>query len=250
MRKVLILALICLLSYLAYDAVINGGDLLLEAKGYQEIEEANTELDMLIEQLNQKNSIEYSTKRDALNVAVQDYERIKAEYEDLASTQKQMAYESTDLYDLEFLWTELGNYARENQVIMKMNIGKSTTAMTDSAEYVICDLDFDVIGGYIKVTDFLYALEDDDRFAFEICEFSMVKANSSDASQLFPSNTPTDVIQGAVNAKFKVKGLPVNASTVSTFATDETQESTDAGMGTMGAGTGFESVTPVTPVTP
>ena len=96
MRKVLILALICILAYLSYDAIFNGGDLLLEAIGYQEIESANEELNMLIEQLNQKNSIEYSTKRANLDTAVQEYERIKKEYESLAAKQKQMAYESTD----------------------------------------------------------------------------------------------------------------------------------------------------------
>ena len=241
MRKVLILALICILAYLSYDAIFNGGDLLLEAIGYQEIESANEELNMLIEQLNQKNSIEYSTKRANLDAAVQEYERIKKEYESLAAKQKQMAYESTDLYNLEFLWTELGNYARENQIVMKMNIGRSVTAMNNSEEYVICDLEFDVIGEYIKVTDFLYALEDDDRFAFEISEFSMVKANVSETSKLFPTDTPSNIINGAVNAKFKVNGLPVYASTVSAFTTDSTQEKNDDGMN------GNGSVTPATP---
>ena len=247
MRKVGILIIICLLVYLSYDAVYNGNGF-LKPVSYTQIQTANKELDMLIATLNQKNTTEYSASKAELESSVQTYESTRTQYESLAETQKQMAYESTDLYDLEFLWTELGNYARENQVVMKMNIGKSTTAMTDSAEYVICDLDFDVIGGYIKVTDFLYALEDDDRFAFEICEFSMVKANSSDASQLFPSNTPTDVIQGAVNAKFKVKGLPVNASTVSSFTTEESgEESAESGdmYNSMPSGTG--SVTPAIP---
>ena len=126
---------------------------------------------------------------------------------------------------------------------MKMNIGRSVTAMNNSEEYIICDLEFDVIGEYIKVTDFLYALEDDDRFAFEISEFSMVKANISETSKLFPTDTPSNIINGAVNAKFKVNGLPVNASTVSTFTTDSTQEKNDDGMN----GNGFGSVTPATP---
>ena len=159
-----------------------------------------------------------------------------------------MAYETTDLYDLEFLWTELGNYSRKNTVAMKMNIARSTTSYSESEEYIICDLDFDVIGGYINVTDFIYDLEDDDRFGFEICEFSMVKANSSDASSLLPNNTPSDMVEGAVIANFKVKGLPVNASTVSSFTTEESgEESAESGdmYNSMPSGTG--SVTPAIP---
>lgn len=247
MRKVGILIIICLLVYLSYDAVWNGNGV-LNPKSYKDIQAANDELDMLIDALNQKNTTEYAAKKADLERAVQDYEATRAQYESLAETQKQMAYESTDLYDLEFLWTELGNYSRKNTVAMKMNISKSTTSYSESEEYIICDLDFDIIGGYINVTDFIYDIEDDDRFGFEICEFSMVKANSSDASGLLPQNTPQEMVEGAVNAKFKVKGLPVNSSTVSTFSSEETESTEtgyDDGYSSMPSGAG--SVTPAVP---
>ena len=247
MRKVGILIIICLLVYLSYEAVYNGNGF-LKPVSYTQIQTANKELDMLIATLNQKNTTEYSASKADLESSVQTYESTRTQYESLAETQKQMAYESTDLYDLEFLWTELGNYSRKNTVAMKMNIARSTTSYSESEEYIICDLDFDVIGGYINVTDFIYDLEDDDRFGFEICEFSMVKANSSDASSLLPNNTPSEMVEGAVNAKFKFKGLPVNASTVSSFTTEESgEESAESGdmYNSMPSGTG--SVTPAIP---
>ena len=248
MRKVAILIIICLLLYLSYDAVWNGSGFILNPVSYLDIQKANDELDILIDTLNQKNTTEYATKKAELEKSVQSYESIRTQYESLAETQKQMAYESTDLYDLEFLWTELGNYSKKNTVAMKMNISKSTTSYSESEEYIICDLDFDIIGGYINVTDFIYDLEDDDRFGFEICEFSMIKANSSDASSLLPLNTPSEMVEGAVNAKFKVKGLPVNSSTVSTFTSNESEETStgyDDMYSSMPSGAG--SVTPAIP---
>lgn len=247
MRKVGILIIICLLVYLSYDAIYNGNGF-LKPVSYTDIQTANKELDMLITTLNQKNTTEYSASKANLASAVQTYESTRSQYEALAETQKQMAYESTDLYDLEFLWTEIGNYSRKNTVAMKMNIAKSTTSYSESEEYIICDLDFDLVGGYINVTDFIYDIEDDDRFGFEICEFSMVKADSSTASSLLPNNTPTEMVEGAVNAKFKVKGLPVNASTVSTFTSEENEEnSTEGGDMFSSMPNGSSSVTPAMP---
>lgn len=247
MRKVGILIIICLLVYLSYDAIYNGNGF-LKPVSYTDIQTANKELDMLITTLNQKNTTEYSASKANLASAVQTYESTRSQYEALAETQKQMAYESTDLYDLEFLWTEIGNYSRKNTVAMKMNIAKSTTSYSESEEYIICDLDFDLVGGYINVTDFIYDIEDDDRFGFEICEFSMVKADSSTASSLLPNNTPTEMVEGAVNAKFKVKGLPVNASTVSTFTSEENEgNSTEGGDMFSSMPNGSGSVTPAMP---
>ena len=215
MRKVGILIIICLLVYLSYDAIYNGNGF-LKPVSYTDIQTANKELDMLITTLNQKNTTEYSASKADLESSVQTYESTRTQYESLAETQKQMAYESTDLYDLEFLWTEIGNYSRKNTVAMKMNIAKSTTSYSESEEYIICDLDFDLVGGYINVTDFIYDMEDDDRFELEISEFTMKRPDEEDnIRDLYPEDTPEEVLDKVVKSTFKIKSLPINASSIS-----------------------------------
>lgn len=225
MRKLIISIVLALLIYLSYDAVANGNGI-FAVKSYEELVDANKELNIMINTLNSKNTSEYAAKKAALTSAVQEYESKKEEYETLAAEQKQMAYDSTDLYDIDFLWTKIGNYATNNSVVLQFDVVKSTVATTESNEYTVCDLEFVAIGDYINVTDFIYDIEDDDRFKFEICEFSMVKPEVEKITDLFPEDTPKEILEQKVKATFKVKNLPVNASSISSVNQAEIQEAT------------------------
>ncbi len=87
-----------------------------------------------------------------------------------------------DIYDVDFLWTIVGNYATEEGINLKFDVNRNTTSASSlnnvSTNYVVCDLKFVITGNYINLTDFIYDLEDDDRLNFEINDFNMQKLDS------------------------------------------------------------------------
>ena len=90
----------------------------------------------------------------------------------------------------------------------------------------ICDLEFTVIGDYTAITDFIYVLEDDDRFAFEISKFKLSEPESGGLTAALPSDIPSDLRDNQLQATFVVKSLPINASTISATY-DETKTSSE-----------------------
>lgn len=227
MRKIIMSLILLLLAYLIYDAVMVGtGLLVLKPAPYEELMKQKKDMDSYVETLNRKNTSDYATAEVELNDAVQTYEEKRNEYESLASEQKELAYESTDLYDIEFLWTELGNYSRDNSVVIQFNVVKTSGVVEQSDEYKICDLEFTVIGDYTAITDFIYVLEDDDRFAFEISKFKLSEPESGGLTAALPSDIPSDLRDNQLQATFVVKSLPINASTISATY-DETKASSE-----------------------
>ena len=91
----------------------------------------------------------------------------KKEYEDkavLVSNSKK--YLQTEKYEIEFLWTKLGNYAQDENVEIRIDVVNS------SAEGLY-DLNFAIAGKYAKVADFLYDLENDSKLGFKVEDFHM-----------------------------------------------------------------------------
>ena len=227
MRKIVMSLILLVLVYLIYDAVALGTEILMfKPATYEKLMEEKEAMDSSIETLNRKNTSEYSSAQMSLDEAVRTYEEKRDEYESLASEQKELAYESTDLYDIEFLLTELGNYSKDNSVVIQFNVVKTKGIVEQSDEYKICDLEFTVIGDYTAITDFIYVLEDDDRFAFEISNFKLVEPSSNLTSAL-PSDIPSDLRDNQLEATFVVKSLPINASTISATY-DETQADSES----------------------
>lgn len=224
MRKVIITAVLAILLFMTYEAVIHGSGL-LNATEYLGLKEASDSLQANIGILEQKNTMEYDAKRVELNAAVQEYNSKKQEYETLAAEQKQLAYESTDLYDIDFLWTKIGNYATNRDVVIKFDVVEVVSGMAATDEYKVCDLEFSCIGAYTDITNFIYDIEDDDRFKFEITEFAMIKPKVEEVVTVYPDNTPEEVIRQKVKATFKVKNLPINADTITTTSGQEGSES-------------------------
>lgn len=236
MRKLIISIVLVLLIYMCYDAVYVGNSYLGSA-GYTTLQSERKSLDLAQQTLDFKNNQEFTAKKMDLNSAVELYNSTKTEYETLAAEQKQQAYNSTDLYDIDFLWTQIGNYATNNGIILKFDVVKSITTVTESTEYTVCDLEFMAIGNYIGVTDFIYDIEDDDRFELEISEFTMKRPDEEDdIRDLYPENTPEEVLDKVVKSTFKIKNLPINASSISSVNEQEVDNATSEIEGVVNSG--------------
>ena len=149
---------------------------------YKEIQLANTERKKILSELNYKNLTEFAAKKNALISAVDAYRLQKSQYDTLVEEgqiQEGTVYDSMELYDVDFLWTTIGNYATQKGVTLQFDVVESPKLASISSEYVICDLNFTITGEYIAITDFIYSLENDDKLNFEISKFLMEKGGEN-----------------------------------------------------------------------
>ena len=120
MRKILLILVLALSIFLCYTTVVNGleiGDT-FEVANYKQVEVASKEIDTLISQLVNINDMEYKSKQSNLQTAIKSYQDAKEEYETMAEMMNAANAENeadvdmsmVDIYDVDFLWTVIGNY--------------------------------------------------------------------------------------------------------------------------------------------
>ena len=169
MRKILFIILIILLLVGAGLTIANGleiGD--FQIWGVKSIIAQNENIDNKNQQLSNLVSITYPNSLDELNTSSETLTSTKQEYENkaiLVSNSKY--YMQTEKYEIEFLWTKLGNYAQDNNVQIKIDVVNSSST---SGLY---DLNFTIAGEYVDVTDFIYDVENDSKLGFKIEDFHM-----------------------------------------------------------------------------
>lgn len=218
MRKYLLILVLIISGVLCFSLMIGGfkiGNLKL-INSYEDVSTISLEKKQMISDLKQKNNVEFMSKNSALNSAVQEYKNKKAQYEKMVSEgqiKETNAYNSMDLYDVDFLWTTIGIYATEKGVTLQFDVSKSASATAISTEYVMCDLNFTVTGEYIAITDFIYSIENDDKLNFEISDFVMEKGGEN------------------LQATFVVKEVPINSQNLSSVPTTAVSGYTDVTTG-------------------
>lgn len=222
MRKIVFLLIMVLAIVGCYIVSVEGVQSnLIQISSYDEVKAANKQLDTQISELNRKNTTEYESKRTALTTAVKNYKDKKEKYEALAptvqETEEQEPEETTTSntkpYDVDFLWTIVGNYATETGISIDFTFVKSTTASTSSSDYfTMSDINFTVSGTYNSIIEFIYDIEDDDRLGFEIKNFKMSKGGSG------------------VQATFSAIGVPINNENLTTLTTQSTTDSTNTAL--------------------
>lgn len=166
---------------------------------YKEIASIGKEKTTLLTALDVKNNDEYNKSLRSLQTAVQTYEKTKADYDRLSSegsVNGSTIYDLIDVYDSETLGSEIKDYAIKNNVILNLNIVQSKTSTSISPEYIMCDLNFRVSGEYKDITEFINAIEVDEKFNFEIRDFSLYEEN--------------DVLRST----FSVKNIPINSNSL------------------------------------
>ena len=213
MKKILILILIILLGVMCYNTITDG----LQIAGFSimsigEIKQENENLDKTIEEAKNKEETEYPAKLNEINTVAKELQTKKTKYEELkqySSEQELLNAGQSERYNVEVLWTKIGNYATENAVIPKMEILSSSTS-TPNAN----DLKITVTGNYIAITDFVRDIEDDAKLGFTIEEFELVPVTSGDGSNL--------------QATFKVRDIFINQDTITTTNTQSYNNDTSS----------------------
>jgi len=168
MRKILfILALIILLIFTG--VVIYKGTNFGRFKvwGITQIIEKNDEIDSENAQLSNLVSVTYPSTLTKLSNSSEKLQQTKKEYEEQSvMLSDSNYYMQTEKYKLDFLWTRIGNHAKDNKVEIKIDV-------TNGTANGIYNLNFTVVGKYANTTSFIYAIEGDSRLGFKIENFSM-----------------------------------------------------------------------------
>ncbi len=219
MRKVLIFIVLAIALFLCYSVVSNGltiGE--FHISNYEQVGVASKKVDTLISQLANLNGSGLDAKRKEIKTAISDYHSQKEQYDSMKEVMNQTIQEAeqemtmVDMYDIDFLWTIIGNFATEEGVNLKMDLMKSAVfADLEATEYTMCDMKFTLTGDYIAITELVYDIEDDERLGFEISNFEMVKGGEN------------------LMATFTVKGVPINNRTLTSIQTsiDSSSQATD-----------------------
>lgn len=179
MRKLLISILTMILIVLAYlvvtDGILIGNFRILS---WNDLVENNNKLDKDIENLEKLSSVTYPQEQTKLNDSYKQLKIKKDEYADLilySSETEIAAATQTEIYETEFLWTKLGNYATKNNGIdMKIDVVKGSSGQKN--QY---NLNFTLIGEYAYISDFISSVENDSKLGFKINKFLLIPTSSN-----------------------------------------------------------------------
>lgn len=213
MRKLIILVILALSIFLCYTMVANGLEIgeSIAISNYEKVETSSKDIDTLISELVNLNDIEYKTKQETLKSTIDSYKKAKEEYEEMesvieAANNQEVEISLVDIYDVDFLWTIIGNYGTEEGISLKFDVTRSASSSLVSEEYTMCDLKFTISGDYIALTDFIYDIEEDSKLGFEISDFEIARGGEN------------------LQATFTVKEVPINNENLT-----ELQTSVDTG---------------------
>jgi hypothetical protein len=205
MRKIILAIILIISCVICFGVICYGFEIgPVKVNGYSTVASLSAKKTELLAKLNEKNVTEFNAKKDNLQKVVDDYNTKKAEYDRLVQEGKidnNSIHNTLDLYEIDYLWTKIGNYATKEDVELQIDLTKSATSTSISTEYIMCDLTFNVTGEYIAITDFLFDLEGDDSLRFEINDFVMQKGGQN------------------LQATFVVKNVPIDSKTLSSVPT-------------------------------
>lgn len=173
MRKILLSIIIVLLLVITYFSLFKGIQIGgLKISSIKQIDENSKLLDEKILEANNKIDIDYPKKREDLKQANDKMKEAEGRYVDETNASSEEEIKSAleiESFDIEKLWTKLGNYAKAEEVNLKLELKSSSSGSTDTK-----DLSFTVNGSYVGITNFLYDIEDDDQLKFRIYNYKMI----------------------------------------------------------------------------
>ena len=193
MRKILLIVLIILLLVGAGFTIANGFELgNFQIWGVKGIIAQNDTIDNKNEELSSLVSVTYPSTLAELDTSSKTLASTKKGYEDKAIlVSNSRYYMQTEKYDIEFLWTKLGFYAKDNNVQIKIDVVNSSTSG-------LYNLNFTIAGKYADVTDFIYDIENDSKLGFKIEDFHM------------------SAVEGGVQGAFACKEISINIESIET----------------------------------
>lgn len=200
MKKILIILLITILLVLGYFMMFNGltffGTSILSVF---QIKEKSEQLDGQLQTVSTLTSVDRPKAMVELNESAKQLVIAKEEYNDkiLYSSQEEIEQATHGVqYEMEYLWTKIGNHATKNGIVLKFTVKQSSTGV---ANYY--DLSFVATGKYVSISEFIASLENDSSLNFKIENAKVVP---------FEGNTEN------LQATFEVKDISIKINNLTT----------------------------------
>lgn len=226
MKKVLISILIVLIVILTFFVVfknINIGE--WKSKNINDIKNLNSKLEQKINNAKQLNNQDYPNEVNKLDDSMEKLKIVKKKYQnkmEYVSGNVDLGGVSIKNYKIERLWIALENYAKNENVELKLEV-------VDAASKGLYDLNITVAGEYIGITDFIYDIEKDDTLGFKILNFKLTPyvattttnnntnnnttsntKNTDDQNKTTQTTTSTTSVRvDKLTATFKVEGVEI-----------------------------------------
>lgn len=216
MRKILIMVMIVLMLVFGYNALVNGIKIgSLQISSIKQIDEGSKDLDKRTEEVNSLIDVEYPKTISSLKEASKKMQDAKEKYlnetnmSSDADIKRALQIES---FDIERLFAKIGNHADNEGVNLKFVVNSSASGSSETK-----DLAFTVNGSYIAITNFIYALEDDNELNFRIYDFKEVGYNG-------------DILQATFTVKdVRITSTSLNEALTSSSSSSTTTDTTNTG---------------------
>ena len=227
MKKILISVLMGLLVILTFLTIFKGLSFAgIEIPGINQIKSKSAELDAGISEATILASADYDQALKNMESDIKKLEEEKKNYNDLVTISTGEQVQSANQYqkyEIEYLWTIIGNHATSEGVVLKMDL----LSGIGENHY---NLNFTVTGSYIGIIDFVSDIENDTVLGFKIENFALNPGSStSDLKATFTCKDVviTDISKGnAVPQTNTTNSNTTNANTTNTTNSNATNTST------------------------
>ena len=227
MKKLLISILMGLLLILTFLTIFRGLAFAgIEIPGISQIQAKSEELDAGISEATILASTEYENALKNIESDIKKLEEEKKNYNDLVTISTGDQVQSANQYqkyEIEYLWTIIGNHATSEGVVLKMDL----LSGIGENHY---NLNFTVTGSYIGIIDFISDIENDTVLGFKIENFALNPGSStSDLKATFTCKDVviTDISKGnAVPQTNTTNSNTTNVNTTNTTNSNATNTST------------------------
>ncbi|MCI8482379.1 MAG: hypothetical protein HFJ27_04860 [Clostridia bacterium] len=167
MRKILIIVLIAILLVLGYFMLFNGLNILgIDILSIVNIKDESELLDVELQKVSTLTSVDRPKAMSELNESMKQLTIAKEEYNDkiLYHSSDEIAQATQGIrYEMEYLWTKIGNHATKNGIVLKFTVSQSASGVAN--QY---DLSFVATGRYVSISEFIASLENDASLNFKI----------------------------------------------------------------------------------
>ena len=228
MRKLLLTIVVCLLLIYTAFFMVRGINA-INFKGFMDLREKNQQLEDGILDLYNASNKKFKDAQTDQKKAINNLVEKRTEYENqatLSNYQTSSYVTQTESYDVEYLWTKLGNYASDEKCSLSVNVSFETEIeMSEDKKLELYNLQFTVAGSYAGVTDFIYDVENDSKLGFEIEEFQMSGSGTDGVIAVFTcKEIPISEMQVKNTGKGKEEGDTENTTDENTTDENSTEE--------------------------
>lgn len=183
MKKLLITIFIILITILTIITIIRGLKLGgLEILGITGMNEKNAELDEEITQATKLASTDYPRTLSDIEENLKELQKQKQTYDDMVTVSSDSQVEQATQfakYEQEKLYILLGSHARSEGVDIDLTFNVSSNLQN------AYDINFEVTGAFISVTDYIADIEDDSELGFKIENFTMTSNGGDEVKATF-----------------------------------------------------------------